>query len=107
MREALHARAAQLPRTGGGYVEFADDTDSALASGCVGAALGLIERSARHGRELLGAAPRLWLHGGGADALLPHLDGPCHAPTLVLEGLALWARTCDGALTAPAENSAM
>jgi type III pantothenate kinase len=95
MREALHARAVQLPRDGGDYAEFADDTDAALASGCIGAALGLIERSARRARDLLGTAPRLWLHGGGIDALLPHLDAARHAPTLVLEGLALWAREQD------------
>ena len=39
MREALHARATQLPQEGGDYREFADDTADALASGCEGAAL--------------------------------------------------------------------
>lgn len=101
MREALHARAAQLPREGGEYVEFADDTDDALASGSIGAALGLIERSSRHARDLPGATPRLWLHGGGADALLPHLGDARHAPTLVLEGLALWARRHDADAAEP------
>lgn len=92
MREALHARAAHLPVTGGTYAEFADDTEAALASGCEGAALALIERS-RHGAEsLLDAKPRLLLHGGGAQALLPHLPDARHAPRLVLEGLARWAR---------------
>ena len=92
MREALHSRAAHLPVVGGTYAEFAADTETALASGCDGAALGLIERS-RHGAEaLLGVAPRLWLHGGGAPALLPHLRDAGHAPRLVLEGLARWAR---------------
>lgn len=100
MREALNARAAQLPRDGGDYAEFADDTDAALASGCLGAALGLIERSARRARDL-GMTPRLWLHGGGADALLPHLDDARHAPTLVLEGLALWARAHDADAAEP------
>ena len=42
MREALHARAVQLPPEGGRYAEFADDTDHALASGCAGAALALL-----------------------------------------------------------------
>src|SRR5690606_41105712 len=37
MREALHARAVQLPATGGAYAEFANDTADALASGCDGA----------------------------------------------------------------------
>jgi len=105
MREALHARAAQLPRSGGDYAEFADDTDAALASGCIGAALGLIERSARRARDMLGTTPRLWLHGGGADALLPWLDDARHAPALVLEGLALWARAQDAG--AAGENRGM
>ena len=103
MREALHARAAQLPPVGGDYAEFADDTDAALASGAIGAALGLIERSAHHAQAMLGAAPRLWLHGGGAAMLLPHLDEVRHAPALVLEGLALWARAHDEHRIAPAE----
>ena len=92
MREALHARAKHLPITGGTYVEFADDTEAALASGCEGAALALIERS-RHGAEgLLDATPGLLLHGGGAQALLSHLHDAAHAPRLVLEGLARWAQ---------------
>lgn len=97
MRQALHARAAQLPREGGEYAEFAADTDDALASGCIGAALGLVERSVREATVLAGAAPRVWLHGGGASALLPHLDAAAHAPALVLEGLALRARMRDDA----------
>lgn len=92
MREALHARAAHLPVTGGTYAEFADDTEAALASGCEGAALALIERSRQSAESLLDAKPRLLLHGGGAPALLPHLRDAGHAPRLVLEGLARWAR---------------
>lgn len=92
MREALHARAAQLPATGGRLVEFAADTDDALASGCEGAALALVERSLVEARRLLGATPALWLHGGGMAALLPHLPQAIPVPGLVLEGLARWAR---------------
>ena len=91
MREALHARAAQLPVAGGVYGEFASDTVDALASGCEGAALGLIDRSVEAATGLLGP-PRLLLHGGGVGALLPHLPHAVHAPALVLEGLACWAR---------------
>ena len=65
MREALHARAAALPQSGGTYAEFADDTDHALASGCEGAALALVERSLDKAAGLLGAPPALWLHGAG------------------------------------------
>ena len=91
MREALHARAVQLPASGGDYTEFAADTADALASGCDGAAVALVERSLRLGAELLGAAPVLLLHGGGAQPLLPLLPTAGHRPTLVLDGLARWA----------------
>ena len=92
MRVALHQAAAQLPAQGGSYREFAADTADALASGCEGAALGLIERSLRQAEQALGRAPALLLHGGGADALVPHLPQALRAPSLVLEGLALWSR---------------
>ena len=92
MREALNARAVHLPITGGTYAEFADDTEAALASGCEGAALALIDRSRDGAEALLDATPRLLLHGGGAQALLPHLHDARHAPRLVMEGLARWAR---------------
>lgn len=92
MREALHQAAVQLPAQGGSYREFAADTVDALASGCEGAALGLIERSLRQAEKELGEAPMLLLHGGGADVLAPHLPAALRAPSLVLEGLALWSR---------------
>ena len=90
MREALHARAAVLPETGGTYAEFADDTDHALASGCEGAALALVERSLEHARGVLGVMPALWLHGGGADALRGRLPAHRFVPDAVLRGLARW-----------------
>lgn len=97
MREALAARSAALPAAGGDYVEFADDTIDALASGCDGAALALIERSLAAARERFGNTPRLLVHGGGADALLPPLNGSAPPAAearadLVLAGLATWAR---------------
>ena len=91
MREALHARAVQLPASGGDYSEFANDTADALASGCDGAAVALVERSARHAQALLGVAPALLVHGGGAPALLPLLGHAHFQPSLVLDGLARWA----------------
>ncbi len=95
MRESLHARARQLPPTGGDYVEFADDTVDALASGCEGAALALIERSRDEAARLLGAMPRLWLHGGGASALHARINDAESRPRLVLEGLARYAALGD------------
>ncbi|MGY0633947.1 type III pantothenate kinase [Luteimonas sp. A478] len=90
MRQALHARAAQLPDEGGAYVEFAVDTDDALASGCEGAALALIERSRTVATRELGQAPVLLMHGGGAGPLAAGIEGALLAPQLVLEGLARW-----------------
>ncbi len=93
MREALHARAAQLPEHGGALVAFADNTADALRSGCDGAALALIGQARRDAGAQLDAPPALLLHGGGVDALQSELPNDAvHAPALVLEGLAAWAR---------------
>lgn len=91
MREALHARAAQLPEHGGECVAFADNTPDALRSGCDGAALALIDHALRDAESWLGAAPALILHGGGVDALSGLSGDATRAPALVLEGLAAWA----------------
>lgn len=95
MREALHARVVQLPVDGGTYVEFADGTRDALASGCEGAALGLVGRSLDQARERLGCDAVPLLHGGGADALAARIDGARIEPALVLQGLAAWASAGD------------
>ena len=92
MRETLHARAPVLPREGGTRVAFAGDTADALASGCEGAALALIADAMAAARERLGTAPMLLLHGGGAPALRSALPDAVAVPSLVLEGLACWAR---------------
>ena len=97
MREALHARASQLPAEGGAYAEFASDTTNALVSGCEGAALGLVERSLIQAETQLGTRPKLLLHGGGAEALAPRLPEASIEPGLVLAGLAQWARIGDTA----------
>jgi len=91
MREALHARAPQLPLHAGACRQFADNTADALAGGCEGAALGLIERSLAAARSKLGELPTVHLHGGGADALLPQLPGARCSQDLVLDGIAIWA----------------
>lgn len=105
MRQALHQRAAQLPESGGGYREFADDTDDALASGCDGAALALVERSLDQAALRLGRRPALLLHGGGGEALAPLLPQAMLRPALVLEGLAVWARVADpGAGDGPGQS---
>ncbi|HET7125905.1 MAG TPA: type III pantothenate kinase [Lysobacter sp.] len=92
MREALHARASVLPLQGGIRVDFASDTADALASGCEGAALALIADGLAAARERLGIVPVLLLHGGGAPALQAALPDSILEPSLVLRGLACWAR---------------
>jgi type III pantothenate kinase len=90
MREALHARASVLPPAGGAYAEFADDTAPALASGCEGAAIALVERSLAQAATVLGGAPGLRLHGGGGGALRPWLPAHDWVPDAVLRGIARW-----------------
>ena len=92
MREALHARASQLPEHGGEPVTFAENTLDALRSGCDGAARSLIDSGLRDATALLGVPPGLLLHGGGVDALFGVDEVAARAPALVLEGLAVWAR---------------
>ena len=92
MREALHARTPVLPLAGGTRVDFAADTADALASGCEGATIALVAESLATARERLGIAPTLLLHGGGAPALQAALPDAVFVPSLVLEGLACWAR---------------
>lgn len=90
MREALHGRAPVLPAAGGEYVDFAADTADALASGCDGAALGLVGLSLAQASRVLGAPPRVWLHGGGAAALRAQLPAHAWVPDLVLRGVSAW-----------------
>ena len=93
MRASLHARATQLPETGGAFVAFADNTLDALRSGCDGAAAALVAQALRDAADALGTTPHLLLHGGGVDALAAALPAEAgRAPALVLEGLAVWAR---------------
>jgi type III pantothenate kinase len=96
MRQSLQARAAQLPAAGGDYRLFAGGTLDALASGCLGAALALVEQSRVAAAQACGGPVSLLLHGGGAPELLPHLGEAACEPALVLEGLARWARVDPG-----------
>lgn len=91
MRDALHGRAPHLPALGGRRQAFADDTDDALASGCEGAAIALVERSLDQARLHHGQPPTLVIHGGGAAALLDALPQATLREHLVLDGLARWA----------------
>lgn len=91
MRESLHAKSAALLVDGGEWSvasPFADDTVPALASGCDGAAVALIEASLALARAQFPNV-RLRLHGGGAEALMAFLaEGEMLPEGTVLRGLA-------------------
>lgn len=90
--EALRRQARHLPQADGPVTPFACDTASALRSGALLSAQGLIEHVLHAAERELGSSLSLVLAGGGAPALLPGLQARAtlreHA---VLEGLADWA----------------
>lgn len=90
MRAALARRTANLPFANGDWQPYPRCTDDAIASGCLEAQSGAIERSFRriaHHRQAL-----CLLFGGGAPLLSPLLSIPCRiVPTLALDGLAFMA----------------
>lgn len=91
MRAALAAGFKQLDLAEGAASDFAADTADAIAAGCRGAALGLVERSLRKARERLGTIPTLLVGGGGATLLVDVEHAPVmHLPALVLDGMAVY-----------------
>lgn len=76
---------------------FADDTESAIAAGCIAAQAGAIDRAVAKFSMALGISNTVLaqervaciLSGGGASVVAPHLSAPCHCvDNLVLVGLA-------------------
>lgn len=90
MRRALAENTANLPDAQGRHADFPTQTDSAIVSGCIEATAGAIERMARRLQERsAGVDFRVFLSGGAADLLAPHLaPPPQRVGNLVLEGLA-------------------
>lgn len=90
MQQGLFAAAPGLLRHRGGRAgsSLADNSADAIASGCLQAALGLVQAvRRRHG----GTAVPVLLAGGDAGHLAAHLAAPVQqTPALVLEGLAWW-----------------
>ena len=93
MQQALADAAPVLPReAGGNHTLFAQDTQTAVASGLLYAAAGFIERVTGEMQAQLGEDTKLLLTGGDAERVRPLLRGRFTlAPHLVLEGLALLA----------------
>ena len=90
MTAALAKNTAQLPQISGSNLEsslFADNTDSAIAAGCIAAQAGAIERAvAEH--EKTSVSVQCVLSGGAAPFISPHLSTPHRiVDNLVLIGL--------------------
>lgn len=95
MRRALLAETARIDwRREGTCVDFADNSEDALASGVWAGACGAVERSFARAREGAAADLQLIVHGGAAATLIARLDLPAaliqQRPNLVFEGLLLW-----------------
>ena len=92
MRTALAHHTARLPLAAGDFQELPNNTRAAIASGCLQATAGAIERMYR---PLAGAADAVCLlTGGAADSFAALLDIPLRRiENLVLEGLARIAST--------------
>lgn len=96
MHTALADHTAQLNVHGGAVTAFPNNTQDALESGCLNAAVGavmvMLKRLERHS----GWLPRLVVSGGDAqliaDALKPDLKQVMIMDNLVLQGLALLAK---------------
>ncbi len=86
MRDALSRNTAQLPFAAGKYSLTPRNTCDAIASGCLHAQLGAIERMFA---QIAGEAGALCLlTGGAAHHVLPHLALPVQCvDSLVLDGL--------------------
>lgn len=91
MAQSLAKNTAQLPQVAAGLdvsEPFANNTDAAIASGCIAAQVGAIERAvAAHVQRQGGEVPCI-LSGGAAALIAPHLALPCRQiDNLVLIGL--------------------
>lgn len=87
MRRALAGNTAQLPFADGRYTTTPHNTADAIATGCLHAQAGAVERMFRQ----IADAPQATclISGGGAGSLAPLLALPLrHVDNLVLKGLA-------------------
>lgn len=102
LRQAMAERFPALAPASQAVSPFATCTADAIAGGCLGSALGLIERSQRQATALLGQTPQLILTGGGADEVAGYLAVEVlRLPHLVLQGMAGYVT----AMTGPASDT--
>lgn len=93
MRTALVQHTAQLKVTTGLFSNLPINTADAITSGCQLALAGTVERMAHTLQQHTGSMIQVWLSGGDAPILMPHLSLPVHLEdNLVLDGLRLIAQ---------------
>jgi len=97
MAESLARNTAQLPQVAESISLagiFADNTDQAIASGCISAQVGAIRRAVSVLEERQKQAVTCVISGGAAPYLLAHLGLPYqHVDNLVLTGLFVVAQS--------------
>jgi type III pantothenate kinase len=96
MLESLARGTAGLPHAAGRAVDFADNTDDAIATGVIDAQVGLVGRMVQRFALRLGGPADVVVSGGDAEPLVQRLNAggiaSSIAHNLVLAGLALRAR---------------
>jgi len=93
MRASLASGTARLPHAEGGFREFPETTEDAIASGALQACVGAIVRMRHAMAERAMAPDHVILSGGAARELAPLLPMPfAFHENLVLDGLARIAR---------------
>ena len=90
MRASLASNTAQLPLSGGEFRHEPRSTPDAIASGCLQAQIGAIERM--YSRLPRDPSSLCLLTGGAAGQIAPHLGIPCKlSENLILDGLVRFA----------------
>ncbi|MDR3391562.1 MAG: type III pantothenate kinase [Sulfuriferula sp.] len=93
MQTALAGNTAQLAIAPGMFNPFPTNTADAIASGCLLALIGAIERMAATLQQRTQQPVHVWLNGGDAQILIPHLSLPVRLEdNLVLIGLNIIAQ---------------
>jgi type III pantothenate kinase len=89
MQAALVQNTAQLPAESGEYVDFPVTTEDAIYTGCIGAALGLIESQWQRLDKHAKIPPTLLLSGGDATVLAKYLPQHLLKQHIIVDNLVL------------------
>ena len=89
MQTALQQNTAQLRVQAGDYVDFPITTENAIFTGCVGAAVGLIQAQWQHLHERVNKPPKVLLSGGDATVLGKYLPQHLLKQHIIVDNLVL------------------